>query len=61
MKTYQVGEFKTHFAEIIEQVRAGEEVIISYGKKCCRPHSLCRLQDKKNPPRAFTREKTQYP
>jgi prevent-host-death family protein len=33
MKTYQVGEFKTHFAEIIEQVRAGEEVIISYGKK----------------------------
>lgn len=33
MKTYQVGEFKTHFAEIIEQVRAGEEIIISYGKK----------------------------
>lgn len=33
MKTYQVGEFKTHFAEIIELVRAGEEIIISYGKK----------------------------
>jgi prevent-host-death family protein len=33
MKTYQVGEFKTHFAEIIERVRAGEEIIISYGKK----------------------------
>lgn len=33
MKTYQVGEFKTHFAEIIEQVRAGEEIISSYGKK----------------------------
>ncbi len=33
MKTYAVGEFKAHFSEIIEQVRAGEEIIISYGKK----------------------------
>ena len=33
MKTYPVGEFKTHFSEIIERVRAGEEIIISYGKK----------------------------
>lgn len=33
MKTYAVGEFKTHFSEIIERVRAGEEIIISYGKK----------------------------
>lgn len=33
MKTYAVGDFKTHFSEIIERVRAGEEIIISYGKK----------------------------
>jgi len=33
MKTYSVGEFKARFAEIIEQVRAGEEIIISYGKR----------------------------
>ncbi len=33
MKTYPVGEFKTHFSEIIDQVRSGEEIIISYGKK----------------------------
>ncbi len=33
MKTYPVGEFKAHFSEIMEQVRAGEEIIISYGKK----------------------------
>lgn len=33
MKTYPVGEFKALFSEIIEQVRAGEEIIISYGKK----------------------------
>jgi prevent-host-death family protein len=33
MKTFAVGEFKTHFSEIIERVRAGEEIIISYGKK----------------------------
>jgi len=33
MKIYQVGEFKALFSEIMEQVRAGEEIIISYGKK----------------------------
>ena len=33
MKTYAVGEFKAHFSEIIERVLAGEEIIISYGKK----------------------------
>lgn len=33
MKTYAVGDFKTHFSELIECVRAGEEIIITYGKK----------------------------
>jgi prevent-host-death family protein len=33
MKTLPVAEFKAKFSEIIEQVRAGEEIIISYGKK----------------------------
>jgi prevent-host-death family protein len=33
MKTFTVGDFKTHFSEIIERVRAGEEIIISYGKR----------------------------
>jgi prevent-host-death family protein len=33
MKTFTVGEFKTDFSEIIARVRAGEEIIISYGKK----------------------------
>lgn len=33
MKTFAVGDFKTHFSEVIERVRAGEEIIISYGKK----------------------------
>ncbi|MCP4420882.1 MAG: type II toxin-antitoxin system prevent-host-death family antitoxin [Chloroflexi bacterium] len=33
MKTFAVGEFKAHFSEIIERVRAGDEIIISYGKK----------------------------
>lgn len=28
-----MGEFKARFSEIIERVRAGEEVVISYGKK----------------------------
>lgn len=33
MKTMPVGELKTHFSQIIEDVKHGEEVIISYGKK----------------------------
>ncbi len=33
MKTFAIGEFKAQFSEIIERVRSGEEIIISYGKK----------------------------
>ncbi len=34
MKTMTVGELKTHFSEVLEQlVRNGEPVIISYGRK----------------------------
>lgn len=33
MKTLPVGEFKTHFSEIIENIKSGEEVAISFGKK----------------------------
>lgn len=33
MNTMQVGEFKTHFSQVLENVQRGEEVVISYGKK----------------------------
>ncbi len=33
MKTLQVGEFKARFSEIIEAVRAGETVVVSYGRR----------------------------
>jgi hypothetical protein len=33
MKTMSVGEFKTHFSEVIEQLKAGEEIAVTYGKK----------------------------
>ncbi|MBN1499108.1 MAG: type II toxin-antitoxin system Phd/YefM family antitoxin [Spirochaetes bacterium] len=33
MKTLQVGEFKTHFSEVIENLKKGEDVVISFGKK----------------------------
>jgi len=33
MKTMSVGEFKTHFSEVLEQVKAGEEFAVTYGKK----------------------------
>ena len=28
-----VTEFKTHFSDVIEQVKAGEEIAATYGKK----------------------------
>lgn len=33
MKTMQVGELKARFSEVVEIVKNGEEVIVSYGKK----------------------------
>jgi antitoxin (DNA-binding transcriptional repressor) of toxin-antitoxin stability system len=33
MKTMSVGEFKTHFSDVIEQVKAGEEIAVTYGRK----------------------------
>ena len=33
MKTMTVGEFKTHFSDVIEQVKAGEEIAVTYGKR----------------------------
>lgn len=33
MKSFPVGEFKACFSDIMEQVRAGEEIVITYGQK----------------------------
>lgn len=33
MKILQVGEFKSRFSEVIANIRKGEEVTISFGKK----------------------------
>jgi len=33
MKTMAVGEFKTHFSEILEEVSCGETIGITYGRK----------------------------
>ncbi|MEP7321479.1 MAG: prevent-host-death protein [Saprospiraceae bacterium] len=32
MKTYSVGEFKSNFSAILEKVKHGEEIGVSYGK-----------------------------
>ena len=32
-KTLTIGELKTHFSEVLEHVRQGETVVISYGRK----------------------------
>jgi len=33
MKTLTVGEFKTNFSEVLEQVKTGEKFAVTYGKK----------------------------
>jgi len=33
MKTMQVGELKARFSEVVEEVKNGEEIVISYGKR----------------------------
>jgi len=33
MEKIPVGELKTHFSELLNKIRAGEELIITYGRK----------------------------
>ena len=33
MEVISVGEFKTRFSEILEQVKKGQEIVISFGKQ----------------------------
>ncbi|VGO18501.1 type II toxin-antitoxin system Phd/YefM family antitoxin [Pontiella sulfatireligans] len=33
MKTLAVGDFKTHFSEVLEDVKRGEEFVVCYGRK----------------------------
>jgi prevent-host-death family protein len=33
MQSVSVGELKTRFSEILERVREGEEIVISFGKQ----------------------------
>ena len=32
MKTMTVGEFKARFSEVLEAVKKGQEIVVSYGK-----------------------------
>lgn len=33
MKTLPIGEFKTHFSDVLDRVQQGEEIAVSYGRK----------------------------
>jgi len=33
MRVLTIGELKTHFSEVLEHVKQGETVVISYGRK----------------------------
>ncbi len=32
MKSMTAGEFKTHFSDVIDQVKAGEEIAVTFGR-----------------------------
>ena len=47
MKTLQVGELKSKFSEVLDYIRKGEEVVISFGKKkgkTCSYSALFKIQ-----------------
>ena len=33
MKTMTIGDLKSHFSEVIQEVKAGEEIAVAFGKK----------------------------
>ena len=33
METVSIGKLKARFSEVLERVRQGEQIVISYGKK----------------------------
>jgi len=33
MKTLAVGDLKTHFSEVLEDIKHGEEFVVCYGRK----------------------------
>jgi len=33
METLSIGELKAKFSEVLEKVKSGQEIVISYGKK----------------------------
>ncbi|HET7360939.1 MAG TPA: hypothetical protein VFI78_03315 [Salinimicrobium sp.] len=33
MKTMSVGEFKTYFSDVIERVKSGERIAVTFGRK----------------------------
>jgi len=52
MKTMAVGELKTHFSEVLDEVRRGHAIAVSYGKKKVRlavivPYARYRRQAKR--------------
>jgi antitoxin (DNA-binding transcriptional repressor) of toxin-antitoxin stability system len=43
MKTLTVGEFKSRFSEALEAVRAGETIVVSYGRDHRKVAALVRI------------------
>ncbi len=43
MLTMTVGHFKSHFSEVLDLVKHGEDIVISYGKKRKRLRYWCPL------------------
>lgn len=51
MKTMTVGEFKTHFSDVLEAVRRGETVIVEFGRDRRKVAALVPYSNLKQSPR----------
>ena len=51
MKTIQVGDLKTHFSEILNKIKNGDEIIISYGRKKEKIAKIVPYKNSNNNPR----------
>ncbi len=50
METFSIGELKSRFSEVIGELRKGQEIVVSYGKKKEKIAVLVPYEKYKNKP-----------
>jgi antitoxin (DNA-binding transcriptional repressor) of toxin-antitoxin stability system len=49
MKTMTVGQFKTHFSEVLDAVRGGETIVVAYGRNHQKVAAMVPYSEIKHP------------